>query len=183
MFKYRKCCLCVAETLLKCRLGSRSDLDVSPHRRRKTSIWANSSLGKTSLLLGYSQAAKARDFDSRIVGSNPTTPAIDSLERQTLPPLPSSSIPLSLDGSERRADSPERRAFTWKRTQCWQRGRFAKPLGRSNAASGVGTHRFRHGPYLSEWFQNKIHAVIKRCHYAKIRNTTISLEVGWTTFG
>ena len=32
----------------------------------------------------------------------------------------------------------------WKRTQCWQRGRFAKPLGRSNATSEVGTHRFRH---------------------------------------
>ena len=32
----------------------------------------------------------------------------------------------------------------WRSTQCWQRGRFAKPLGRSNMASGVGTHLLRH---------------------------------------
>ena len=50
----------------------------------------------------------------------------------------------SLDGDPSRVNIGN--PSVWKRTQCWQRGRFAKPLGRSNAASGVGTHRFRHAP-------------------------------------
>ena len=32
----------------------------------------------------------------------------------------------------------------WSSTQCWQRGRFAKPLGRRNTTSEVGTHLLRH---------------------------------------
>ena len=31
----------------------------------------------------------------------------------------------------------------WRSTQCWQRGRFAKPLGRRNTVSGVGTYLLR----------------------------------------
>lgn len=33
----------------------------------------------------------------------------------------------------------------WRLTQCWQRGQFAKLLGRSNAAAEVGTLSLRHG--------------------------------------
>ena len=33
---------------------------------------------------------------------------------------------------------------TWRSTQCWQRGEFAKLLGRSDTVSGVGTHLLRH---------------------------------------
>ena len=47
------------------------------------------------------------------------------------------------DGDHENQSWQSEETIIWRCTQCWQRGQFAKLLGRRNMMSGVGTHHLR----------------------------------------
>lgn len=88
--------------------------------------------------------------DERTVGSNPT---------------PAARIAAHFygDGDYENQSWQSEETTIWKCTQCWQRGRFAKPLGRRNATSEVGTHHFRHAVEASSVLESSCGGTQRLC--------------------